>query len=95
MDKIVSYCGVVCSECVSYPKECKGCQEIKGSVYWLQYTGESVCEIYDCCINKNKLAHCGKCRQLPCDKFDRSDPTKTPEENAEILSRQLKQLNEM
>lgn len=30
MDKIISCCGVVCSECQYYPIDCKGCPALKG-----------------------------------------------------------------
>lgn len=95
MDKIISCCGVVCSECRFFPEECKGCPEIKGNVFWLQYTGETVCSIYDCCINNKHLEHCGKCASLPCEKYSNDDPTKSPEENAEDRRKQLEQLKSM
>lgn len=95
MDKIVSCCGVVCSECESFPENCKGCPEIKGIVYWLQYTGGAICGIYDCCINIKGLEHCGRCRSLPCERYNRDDPTKSAEENAEDLRKQLDQLESM
>jgi hypothetical protein len=95
MDKVISCCGVVCSECNLLPTDCKGCPEIKGKAYWLEYTGEDVCEIYDCCVNDKHLGHCGKCTSLPCKRYSRNDPTKSPEENAEDLRKQLEQLRSM
>ena len=95
MDKIVSCCGVICSECSYYPTDCKGCPTIRGQVFWLEYTGENICAIYDCCVNKKKLEHCGKCAKLPCDRFNGSDPTKTAEENENDFIKQLKQLYSM
>lgn len=92
MDKIISCCGVVCSECKSFSKECKGCPEIKGKVFWLEYTGEDICDIYDCCINEKGLGHCGKCGNLPCERYSKTDPTKSPEENAADQRKQLEQL---
>lgn len=95
MKKIISCCGVVCSECKFFSDGCKGCTEIKGKPYWLRYTGEDICDIYDCCINERKLEHCGKCVHLPCERYYRKDPTKSPEENAEDLKKQLNQLKFM
>lgn len=89
MNKIISCCGVVCSECQYYPIDCKGCPPIKGEVFWLEYTNEKVCAIYDCCLNIKKLTHCGKCKELPCDRYHGFDPTKTPEENESDLIKQL------
>ena len=47
MEQIMSCCGFICSECDFYPEKCKGCSEIKGKAFWLAYTGESVCRMYD------------------------------------------------
>lgn len=95
MDKIISCCGVICSECPYYSTDCKGCPTIRGQVFWLEYTGENICGIYDCCVNSKKLEHCGKCEKLPCDRFNGSDPTKTPAENENDLINQLNQLHSM
>lgn len=91
---VISCCGVICSECEAYPKECKGCPEIEGKVYWLEYIGGTICDIYDCCIKK-KYAHCGQCSELPCKRYENDDPTKTPEENARDHQKQLEQLKKM
>ncbi|MDR2889883.1 MAG: DUF3795 domain-containing protein [Lachnospiraceae bacterium] len=95
MDTIISCCGVKCSECQSFPDDCKGCPEIKGRVYWLEYTGGNICNIYDCCINRKKLPHCGKCSLLPCQYYELEDPTKSEQENAEDLRRQIAQLRQL
>ena len=95
MDKIIGCCGVVCSDCPYYSADCKGCPTIKGQAFWLEYTREKICGIYDCCVNGKKLEHCGKCEKLPCSRFNASDPTKTPEENEKDLINQLAQLHSM
>lgn len=95
MKKIISCCGVVCSDCEYYPGECKGCPELKGKVFWLQYTGQSVCDIYDCCVNNKRYPHCGNCKELPCKRYEQKDPTRTAEENEAEFKKQLKQLKEM
>ncbi len=95
MDKITSCCGAVCSECEYFPNACKGCPEIKGKVFWLEYTGENICDVYDCCINEKHFAHCGQCADLPCERYSRQDPTKSPEENAENRRKQLEKLKSM
>ncbi len=92
METIISCCGVICSECKSYPHDCKGCPDIKGKAYWLEYTGEEICGLYDCCVNQKKLFHCGECDLLPCEHYERDDPTKTPVENAEDRRKQMEQL---
>jgi len=95
IDKIISCCGVVCSDCEYYPNDCKGCPEIKGNVFWLQYTSEEICSIYQCCINEKQYSHCGKCSDVPCQFYERGDPTKTDEENKKILDSNLAQLKQM
>lgn len=95
MNKIVSCCGVICSDCEYYPKVCKGCPEIKGKPYWLQYAGSEVCPIYNCCINDRQFDHCGWCENLPCEKYRNDDPFKTKEENDEILRNQINQLKKL
>ena len=95
MDKIISCCGVICSECSYYPTDCKGCPTIKGQAFWLEYTGENICKIYDCCVNDKRLEHCGQCEILPCGRFNGSNPTKTPEENKNDFINQLAQLRLM
>lgn len=99
MDKvkedIVSCCGVVCSDCKYYPKECEGCPTIKGKVFWTEYTDQLVCEIYNCCINSKKLRHCGLCNKFPCEKFNNNDPSKSDEENNKDYLSQLEQINKL
>lgn len=95
MDKVISCCGIVCSECQYYPTECKGCPTIKGIAFRLEYTGEEICAIYECCVNQKILSHCGKCDELPCNRYDGSDPTKTKKENEDDFIKQLEKLRFM
>jgi len=85
MEKKMSCCGTICSDCEYYPAACQGCAEIKGKVFWLEYTGEICCDIYECCINQRKYEHCGQCEE---------DPTKTKEENEADHAMQMKNLKE-
>jgi hypothetical protein len=95
MEKTVACCGVDCSGCRLFPEQCKGCTFIEGKVYWLEYTGEAVCAIYDCCVNQKKLPHCGMCDLLPCENYQRDDPTKSAEENAEDHRLQIENLRKL
>lgn len=97
MEKIVSCCGVVCTDCEYYPEECKGCPAIEGKAFWLQFTGEDICPIYACCVQQNMLFHCGLCTNFPCALYTsgEGDPTKTAEENEAILKKQIEQLRNM
>ncbi len=94
MEKKMSCCGTVCSDCEYYPADCQGCGEIKGKVFWLEYIGEICCDIYKCCVNQRKYEHCGQCEELPCGRYDRDDPTKTKEENEADHVMQMKNLKE-
>ena len=94
MEKILSCCGMICSECEYFPTDCPGCGEIKGKVFWLTYTGENCCEIYHCCMNQKGYENCGQCEELPCGHYENGDPTKTKEENAADHSMQMKNLEE-
>ncbi len=95
MNETVSCCGVICSQCAYLGQDCPGCSETHGHPFWLNYTGEPICDIYTCCVLDKKLAHCGKCPGLPCSFYEQDDPTKTPEENAEDHRKQLEQLLRM
>lgn len=95
MEEIISCCGVICSKCQYYPESCKGCPTVKGQVFWLEYIGEKICQVYSCCINDKKLSHCGHCPVLPCNLYKHGDPTKTTEENETDLKNQLAQLKLM
>ncbi|MEM1484766.1 DUF3795 domain-containing protein [Oscillospiraceae bacterium PP1C4] len=95
MARIISCCGMVCSGCDYYPQDCKGCPSIEGKAFWLQFTGGDVCEIYNCCVNEKGLKHCGQCSLLPCELYSNSDPTRSEQENQDILKKQLKQLQSM
>lgn len=92
MEKFMSCCGVICGECEYYPDECRGCGESKGKVFWLEYTGGDVCEIYDCCKHKKRYEHCGQCSELPCSRYDQDDPTKTEQENQSDHKKQMENL---
>lgn len=94
MEKILSCCCMICSECEYYPTDCQGCGEIKGKAFWLEYTGGNCCEIYNCCMNQKGYENCGQCEEFPCGHYENDDPTKTKEENAADHSMQMKNLEE-
>lgn len=96
MERSISCCGIVCSECQYYPKECAGCPALKGKVFWLQYVEAEVCPIYQCCVEEKKLDHCGQCGKLPCERWKRfEDPNMTAEESAEGEKRQISLLQKL
>ena len=87
-----SPCGARCVICPSFPKECKGCRNIKGKVFWTQYTGDTVCPIWKCC-SEQKRKNCGNCPDLPCVRFMK-DPTISDEENEANLKKMIDNLSE-
>ena len=87
-----SPCGARCVNCKSFPKECKGCRNIKGKVFWTQYIGDTVCPIWKCC-SEHKWRNCGNCPDLPCVRFMK-DPTISDEENEANLKKMIDNLSE-
>lgn len=87
-----SPCGARCVNCKSFPKECKGCRNIKGKVFWTQYTGDTVCPIWKCC-SEHEWKNCGNCPDLPCVHFMK-DPTISDEENEANLKKMIDNLSE-
>lgn len=63
-------------------------------MFWLEYTKESCCDIYECCVNQRRYEHCGQCEELPCSYYESDDPTKTKEENAADHCMQMENLEE-
>ncbi len=94
MGKLIAPCGADCSGCEKYPAECVGCQVIQGRVWWTAYTGDVVCDFYNCCVIKNGLPHCGKCGDFPCGRFEHGDPTKSEAENKAIREAQIRALRQ-
>ena len=85
-----SPCGAVCAECGNFPTACGGCRKIGGKVFWVQFTGDKVCPVYQCCREKKKR-NCGGCPELPCARFMK-DPTISDEENTAHLQKMLERL---
>ena len=42
-----------------------------------------------------ETAHCGRCSELPCSRYDQQDPARTPEENAAGLKKMLEVLRSL
>ena len=85
-------CGVVCTACEYYPRDCPGCRSVGGKPFWTAYTGQDLCDIYRCGALKRKRPNCGGCPELPCARYGLEDPTRTHEENEAGLREQLKRL---
>ncbi len=93
---MISICGAICNECKEYKTTCKGCNEMKGKVYWAPFVGADTCPMYDCCIQKKSLPHCGKCSQLPCKLYyDTQDPSVNYEEHKKGIMKRTKILKKL
>lgn len=60
MQKIETYCGLVCETCDYKDKcNCGGCVLTLGNPF------HGACPVAACAIQKG-LEHCGKCKEFPC-----------------------------
>lgn len=90
MNGLLSVCGCECSDCDYFEKkECKGCNQVQGKVWWIGYVNAASCPIYDCVNNTKKVDSCGLCSELPCKLwYDLKDPNLTDEQhNQSIVER--------
>lgn len=79
--RIASPCGLFCGDCSFFNDTCKGCGHVQGRPFWTSEMDSKICPIYDCCINRKHLDHCGLCPQLPCKIFlELRDPALSDEE---------------
>lgn len=62
-------CGLFCGTCEHLDTKCSGCGSQKGKPFWTTIMNVESCPIYDCCVNKKQLEHCGLCDELPCETF--------------------------
>ncbi len=88
-------CGVNCLPCKYLGKECAGCNNIKGKVFWAQFINATVCPVYACCDTTHHLAHCGQCPEFPCELFKKmafADPNVPKEEAQKDLDARIKVL---
>ena len=85
-------CGVICEECRYFPEDCPGCQTVMGKPFWTRVAEVTQCDIYRCCKQERGYAHCGKCEELPCARYNLVDPTRTEEENQMDFLRQQERL---
>ena len=78
---LAASCGIYCGGCEILDKDCTGCGQVHGKPFWTEKFDMEVCLLYDCCVNKKQLEHCGLCDELPCDTFLKFyDPALTEEE---------------
>ena len=88
--KLATVCGLYCGDCEYLEKQCRGCGHQEGRPFWTTQMKVEVCPLYDCCVNKRQLEHCGLCSELPCKTFAQFYDPSLSEEDAKksVLSRQ-------
>ncbi|MCA1916429.1 DUF3795 domain-containing protein [Methanospirillum hungatei] len=91
--EIPTVCGMYCDECDHFERDCPGCDESDGSVFWTEFADTDVCPVHECCANEKQFAHCGLCDEMPCEKYYRfRDPDVSEEEAAKMLEKQKENL---
>ena len=86
MERVVSLCGIVCSDCQAFDVQCAGCDTMSGVPSWMDEVDFSVCPLYACCRDEKRLTDCGRCPQLPCSLYtELKDPSLSDEEHARAL----------
>lgn len=84
--ELAPVCGIYCGTCERLGHQCQGCGNVKGKPFWASLIKVDVCPLYDCCINKKELEHCGLCAEFPCEPFTQlRDPSQSEEEAEESL----------
>ncbi|MGQ9720529.1 MAG: DUF3795 domain-containing protein [Candidatus Jordarchaeum sp.] len=76
-------CGLYCGNCEYYKEKCVGCEYLEGKPFWIEFMKVEVCPLYDCCVNREKLEHCGLCDKFPCKTFlemELNDSSMSPEQ---------------
>lgn len=86
----MSICGTDCSACGFYKSACQGCNQCKGSVFYME---GGRCPIYSCCVEENSRYSCALCEKVPCDIWMRQrDPSYSDEEFQKSIDGRLSNL---
>ncbi|MFH0967731.1 MAG: DUF3795 domain-containing protein [Methanobacteriota archaeon] len=86
-------CGLWCDNCDHFEKECQGCTDGGGCVFWTNFVDINACPVYTCCIEEKGLPHCGYCDEMPCERYTRfRDPDQTDDEIKISLEKQKTEL---
>jgi hypothetical protein len=90
---LATACGLYCGTCEHLDKDCQGCGFVEGKPFWTEKMGVKVCPLYECCVNKKNVEHCGICSDLPCELFKSFyDPSLSPEEAKKSVASRQKEL---
>jgi hypothetical protein len=87
-----SVCGVDCTKCPDFKKECAGCDAQEGKVFWTKYIEKDCCPIFSC-VKEKGYSSCGACAQVPCELwFSLKDPARSEEEHQRKIQERLAEL---
>jgi len=90
---LATACGLCCGDCNYLGEQCRGCGQVQGKPFWTAQFGVEVCPLYDCCVTKKQLEHCGLCHDFPCETFTSlRDPALSDEEAEQSLRESQKDL---
>ncbi|UCH43425.1 MAG: DUF3795 domain-containing protein [Dehalococcoidales bacterium] len=93
-NSLAASCGLYCRDCHFLGERCSGCGNVQGKPFWTGPDSTEACPLYDCCVNKEQLEHCGLCGEFPCEKFaSLRDPSMSDEEAEKSLRQRQKDLN--
>ncbi|HPB02403.1 MAG TPA: DUF3795 domain-containing protein [Bacteroidales bacterium] len=96
MTSTISICGLDCSTCPEYGKQCQGCVASQGKIFWAVHYNMDKCPLHKCCTDEHNYAHCGQCEQLPCKTyFDMRDPSYTEEQHLEGITKRVEVLKKL
>ena len=83
---LAACCGLYCGDCEYVGERCQGCGRVHGKPFWVELNKLEACPVYDCCINRHRLEHCGLCNEFPCKTFTSlRDPSMSDEEAEQSL----------
>jgi len=89
----ISCCGADCKACGCYGQMCSGCNECQGKVF--HAPEGKACPIYECAVQKKKLAFCGDCGQMPCSVWRATrDPGMSEHEFEASIAERVKNLTD-
>ncbi len=91
--KNISCCGTDCSGCGFYGKNCTGCNQCEGKVFYVPQG--KTCPIYECVVIQKQQKNCGTCKELPCAIWKRNrDPKYTDEEFEQNIQERIRMLKQ-
>ena len=84
----LTVCGLECTACPLYQKDCPGCNESGGRVF--HAPAGKACPLYGCAVHKKHRTGCGGCEALPCPLWEQvRDPALSDEAFCASISERI------